>query len=219
MNEKLEKIILENQSLIKSIAYKYSKYSNYEDLYQTGTIGIIKAFNNYKETSETKFTTYAYKYIMGEMLKFITMDRNIKVSSDYLKLFKACEKSKEFLTQKFGKEPTINELSIFMGIEEKQIEDAYIACEFTVSLDKELNNEEGMTRYEVVGEVKEENYGDKIMVNDALNNLPNPERELIRLRYYNGFTQSETAEKLGISQVQVSRIERKAKEMIRMRVA
>lgn len=218
MKKEIKEVILENENLIRKIAYKYASFSNFEDLFQAGVIGIIKAYNNYDENSNAKFSTYAFIYIKGEMLNFLKMDRAIKVNSDYLKLYKAYEKSKEFLTQKLGRVPSLSEISLFMKVEEKVLEDAYIACEFVSSLDKEINNDEA-NMYEIVGEIKEENYEVKIMINDALNSLSHEERELMKLRYYKDYTQSEVAKYLNMSQVQVSRMEKKAKEKVRTKIA
>lgn len=219
MKKDMKDIILENQNLIRKLAYRYSRYTNYDDLYQAGVTGIIKAYYNYKNDSNAKFSSYAYLYIKGEMLSFINMDRPIKVNSDYLKLYKAYEQNKELLTQKLGKEPTLTEVSLFMGIDESKIEDAYLACEFVSSLDKELNDEDSLSMYELVGESKENSIEARILVDDALSSLSFQERELMKLRFYKDYTQSETAEYLNISQVQVSRIEAKAKEKMRTKIA
>lgn len=219
MRDEIKKIIIENENLIRSIAHKYAKFSNFEDLFQAGIVGIIKAYRNYDAKSGAKFSTYAYNYIKGECLNFLKMDRAIKVNSDYLKLYKAYEKSKEFLTQKLSREPSITEICSFMKIDEKTIEDMFIACEFVYSLDKEIKTEEGSSMYEIVGDIKEENYEEKILVSDALNFLSEEERKIIKLRYFKDYTQSEVASDLNLSQVQVSRMEKKAKEKVRTRIA
>ena len=218
MNEEIKNIIINNSNLIKKIASRYSSLSSFEDLYQVGIIGLIKAYNKYDKNNGAKFSTYAYKYIQGEMLELLRTDRSIKVSSDYLKLYKAYNKCKEFLTQRDGKEPTLLEISKFMNVSEKSIEDAFIACEFVSSLDKDINNDEGLNLYEIVGDAKEENYEEKIMVKEAIENLEEIERKLVACRFYKDLTQSETAEYMNMSQIQVSRLEKKVKEKIRVRI-
>lgn len=178
---------------------------------------MIKAYKNYDKNSNAKFSTYAYKYIQGEILAFLKTDRSIKISSDYLKLYKSYNKCKEYLTQKNGKIPSLTEISIFMNVSEKMLIDAFLACEFVSSLDEQ--NEEGLNLYETLGEIEEENYEDKILLENEIEKLNEIERELIKCRYYKDLTQNETAEYLNISQVQVSRLEKKSLEKIKVRIA
>lgn len=95
--------LMETKDMIYKICYKYSKYYSVEDLFQVGVIGLMKAKRNFNSNMNTKFTTYAYNYILGEIIEFIKNDRTIKVSSDTLKLYKAYEKSKDFLTNEIGR--------------------------------------------------------------------------------------------------------------------
>ena len=102
----LNQIVLENQNLIYSIINKYTCYYDIEDLFQTGVIGLIKAYRNYDSSIGTKFSTYAYTYILSEVLSYINANRNIKLGREYQKLSKRINDAKVILTQRLMKEPT-----------------------------------------------------------------------------------------------------------------
>ena len=207
MRKNIEELIKQNSGLIYKIASKYSKYYPVEDLYQVGAIGIIKAYKNYKQNSDAKFTTYAHKYIFGEINEFIRNDRTMKVSSDILKIYKTYEKAKDFLTNKYNKIPTISEIGNFMGIEEQILVNAIQKSEFALSLDTVLGSED-YTLESVLGNDTRSEIDNLIDLKNELEKLSEQERRLIELRYYKDYTQSETAEYLGMSQVQVSRSEK-----------
>jgi len=203
----ISEVVKENQNLIYKIASKYSTYYNIEDLFQVGAIGLIKAYKNYKEDSNAKFSTYAHKYIFGEIIEFIKNDRTIKVGSDTLKLYKSYEKTKEYLTNRNGVIPNISEISEFMGVPVRTLEEAVERSMFTLSIDNALNEDE-FTLEKVIGVDNRNTIDNLIDLRRELENLSGYERELIRLRYFEDYTQSETAEFLGKSQVQVSRSEK-----------
>lgn len=203
----LSEVIKENQNLIYKIASSYSGYYNIVDLFQVGVIGVIKAYKNYNSDSLAKFSTYAHKYIFGEIIEFIRNDRTIKVSPETLKIYKATEKAKEYLTAKNGRTPTIQEISDFIGIPSKTIEESNKASMFTLSLDNALT-EDNFTLENTIGVDRRTTIDNLIDLKSELERLPEEERELIRLRYFEDYTQSETAEYLGKTQVQVSRSEK-----------
>ena len=117
----LNQIIEENKNLIYSIIKKYTYYYDKEDLFQTATIGLIKAYNNYDSSKNTKFSTYAYTYILSEVLLYINNNRDIRLGKNYLKIYKKINEAKLVLTQKLMKEPTIYELSLFLELDENLI--------------------------------------------------------------------------------------------------
>ncbi len=207
MKEEYEKIIYENKNLIYKIAHKYSSYYNMEDLFQVGVIGLIKAYNNYNPNCNTKLSTYAYEYILGEILEYIRTDRTVKVSTDLLKLYKSYEKTKEYLTNKLGRVPKLSEISNFMNIEENKLSYIIEKCAYVVSLDEDLN-EDNFTLEQVVGVDNQKQIDNLLDIKKELASLNEEERKLIELRYFKDLTQSETAEVLGINQVQVSRSEK-----------
>ena len=204
----LEQIIQLHKKLIYKIATKFHGVP-YEDLYQAGVIGIIKAYNNFKNDGTTKFTTYAYNYIFGEMYELANLERPIKVNKKILKLYKKIEQSRYLLAQKLGYMPSIKELSSFLNIEEKIIKEAYECTAAIMSLDAvDPNNEKPIV--ETISNPKTDIKLEQFDLKESLNNLTNEERKIISYRYFKDFTQMETAKILGMSQVKVSRYEKKS---------
>ena len=198
----------ETKDMIYKIASKYNKYYSTEDLFQVGVIGLMKAKKNYKINSTTKFSTYAYNYILGEIIEFIKTDRTIKVSPYILKIYKAYEKSKDYLTSELGRNVSLEEISKFMNININVLSDAIIKSEFVLSTDSKLTDED-FTLEKVTGSDKRKEIDDLIDLKRELEKLSLEERKLIELRYFKDYTQSEVAKKLNMSQVQVSRNETK----------
>lgn len=196
----LEEVIIENKNLILKLASKYSKYYSIEDLYQVGIIGIIKAYDHYNKESNSKFSTYAYKYILGEMIDYIRKDRNIIVSEEYFKIYKKYLEVRRLLETKLNREVTLKEISDFIGIGEEEIVRILEYVSFTKSIDKEIS-------YEYYVDERE-NIDTKIYLETLLDSLDNFDRNLIDYRYYQGYTQLETADMLGVTQVKVSRQEK-----------
>ena len=194
-----EKLIKENEWLIYEFAKKYSNNYQIEDLYQAGSIGLIKAYKKYKEDSTIKFSTYAYKYVLGEIVKCISDDRNIKVSDEYISLYKKYLSVKKLLTNKYNREVTFKEISNFMEIDESSLLNIIESISFTKSIDEEVFNYGNDFRNEI---------DDKILIDSELESLNDFDKSLIKYRYYDGLTQSETAQALGVSQVKVSRSEK-----------
>ena len=192
-------LIKESEGVIYKIASKYSMYYSIEDLYQVGTIGVIKAYKNYKKDTSVKFSTYAYKYILGEIIEFIRCDRNIKVSEEYMSLYKRYLSIKSMLTSKLEREPSFSEISSFMEIDEGVLRNVIETIAFTKSTDE--------SDYDY-GNDKREEIDNKILLDNELSSMDEFDRSLIEFRYYQGYTQSETADALGVSQVKVSRQEK-----------
>lgn len=198
-------MIIDNEvnNLIYKIASKYSRYYDIEDLYQAGMLGAIKANKNYNSSLNTKFTTYSYSFILGEIISFIKNDRNIKVSDEYFTLYKMYEKTKQALTNKFLREPTFSEISKFMKIDECVL----VNIIESVCFSKNIENDE----YELgnIFYVDDRNkIDDQLMLKQEIEKLSEFEQKLIKFRYYNGYNQCETAKALGVNQVKVSREEK-----------
>lgn len=210
MNQSLEQIIEENKNLIYSISHYFENYPNKEDLFQAGVMGLITAYKNYDTSFNNKFTTYAYTYILGEMKKFVREDKGIKISRDITKLNLQIEKATILLTQKLMRQPTIKELSNYLEIDEYFIAEAMKSVNVLQSLDEPLNNDgKQITLYDSVSEQKVTDLDELIALRRELSLLPELERNLIEQRYMCDMTQTETAEALGMTQVQVSRKEQK----------
>ncbi|MCI6266669.1 MAG: sigma-70 family RNA polymerase sigma factor [Erysipelotrichaceae bacterium] len=211
MNEKiLVNLIKENKNLIYSIINKYIRYYEFDDLYQVSIIGIIKAYQNYQEERQVKFTTYAYKYILSEVIAYVNSSKMIKTSREYNRLYKKILEARTILTQKIMKNPSIHELALFLEIDEAMIEDVIRYQESVKSLD-EVIVEDGK-KLTLLDQISSESYNidiDTISLKEGLATLTKEEQELINLRYFEDRTQSEIANFFGTNQVQISRNEQK----------
>lgn len=200
----LQQIIKMHEKLIYKIASKFHDIDK-EDLYQSGIIGIIKAYNNYSSSENTKFTTYAYNYIFGEMYEFANNMRSIKLNKNILKLYKKIEQSKYLLAQHNGYYPSSKELAEFLEIDENIIGEIESYTSSIMSLDAESER----PIYETIPSPISEEYIN-IDLQDSIKTLTKQEQDIIKYRYFKDFTQSETAKLLGMSQVTVSRYEKKS---------
>lgn len=201
-------LIIENEGIIYKIINKYKNYFELEDLYQVAVMGMIKAYKNYDEKHNTKFLTYAYPYVLGEVIKYINEYRNIRVNKSTRLLYSKILHAKEILTQKLMKEPTTYDISLFLEIDETIIEDVIGANQAVDSLDKILNEEnKNFELYSKLG------YCDKLVENYALiseiDKLSLQEKQILKGRYYDDMSQKEIGDELGMYQVEVSRKERK----------
>lgn len=199
-----EKILSDNEKMIwKMTNYFYGVDKN--DLFQAGVLGLFKALKNYKTNNTTKFSTYAHDYIYGEMY-LLASNKNIKISKDVLRLYKKIENTRYILAQKYNKIPNNIELSEFLGIPIEQIEMSLMSANKILSLDSDNNEEKDMYNY-----ISKENedIDTKILIDDSFSVLNDEEREIIKSRYYMDLTQQETARKLNMTQVMVSRYEKK----------
>lgn len=199
----IEQIVSSSAGLIWNIAKSFYDVDK-NDLYQAGVLGVIKAYQNYKKDGESKFSTYAYKYIYGEMY-ILACNKNMKYGKDLIMLVKKIEKGKSMLAMELMREPSLKELADFLGIDEAKIELALSSVNNLVSLDDSTNDERSL--YETIGNDTTENIDDKILISDSMKELKPLEKDIINARYFEDLTQSETAKKLGITQVMVSRYE------------
>ncbi len=197
--------------LIWYVANKFYGVDKY-DLYQTGVKALIEAEKRFQSDKGAKFSSYAYSYIYGEMYK-LANNHMLKVSRDLLKLKNAIEKTRDLLTQKNGEIPTLAEISKVLGYSPEEIKMAIDCLNPVCSMDDE--SLETRNLYEVVPDANGLDIDNKILVEESLNTLNPMEQEIIKKRYYEDLTQSETAEKLGISQVKVSRYE--TRSLVKMR--
>lgn len=206
----MEQIIMENMPLIYSVTRYFGNYANKEDLIQAGCMGIIAAYKNYNPDLNVKFTTYAYPYIMGEMKKLVREDKSIKISRNIQLLNLRIEKARVILNQKYMREATVDELALFLEVPEEIICDAINSSKTVYSIDEPLNIDgKELTLQDTIGSVDSPYLDDLIQLKDELERLTPLEKQIIEQRYMNDLTQSETANVLGISQVQVSRNEKK----------
>lgn len=176
-----------------------------DDLFQAGVVGLLKALQNYKSNGNTKFSTYAHDYIFGEMY-ILANNKNIKVSKDILKLYKKIESTRYMLAQKINKIPSNLELSEFLGLPLEDITMAINGAKVIMSLDSKEDDEKSI--YDTI-KSKDEDLDTKILLNDSMEVLDEDEKNIIKSRYFEDLTQSEVARKLNMTQVMVSRYEKK----------
>ena len=206
--------LLEYEGLVYGIINRYSSYFDKDDLYQVGMLGLVDAYRHYDSSLNTKFSTYAYYYILGEVRKFIKDSNLVKVSSDLIKLNSSVEKAKEAMSQSLGREPTLTELSLFLEIDEEKIEEARVASLDIRSLDYMVDDESNDLYNSIISTDNGMNC-EILDLKFALDGLSDDEKNLIISRYFDDLTQTETSRELGISQVQVSRKEGKILEKLK----
>ena len=211
----IDSLIEENRLLIYKIAKKFYGLDT-EDLFQAGCIGIIKAAKNFYDNGTCKFSTFAYKYIFGEMYELSNKSKNIKMNKAYLKAAKLIETARSVLTQKLSRFPTLDELSMYTELDKSFIEEIMILTKETISLDSELNDEDNYTLYNELGNTYD--YDSDILLKDSINMLEEPMRSVMLYRL-NDYTQSEIAKVLNMTQVKVSRLETKGKSKIKEYIA
>ncbi len=197
------KLITSYNKLIWYIANKFYGVDR-NDLYQTGVKALLEAYQRFDNSKNAKFSSYAYSYIYGEMYK-LANNHLLKVNRDLLKLKKSIEKARDLLTQKNGYVPTINDLANFLGYNIWDIKEALACLNPIYSMDEE--NPEMRNLYESVADPHSIDIDQKLLIDDCLDNLNPLEQEIIKSRYYEDLTQQETADRLGLSQVKVSRSE------------
>ncbi len=213
----IEDLIKNHTGLIYKIANQYFYGVEKEDLFQSGVIGLLNAYKNYQKNASVKFSSYAFKYIFGEMYN-LAMQKQIKISRDYLKLYHTIEKARYTIVQKKGMFPTNEELSIFLNIPLEELEHALYVGSITVSsLDKSSKEERSF--YETIAEEEKMPIEDKIVLLESIEKLNEEERKIIEYRYFEDLTQTEIARKLKKTQVMVSRYEQKAKDKMREYIA
>jgi len=217
-------LVEKNLGLIWSIVRRFqNRGHDAEDLFQIGSIGLIKAIRKFDSSFNVKFSTYAVPMILGEIKRHIRDDGIIKVSRSIKEMSSKLRYAREEMTRELGREPSVNEISEKLGISAEDIAlatEASIAPGYLFDCQQEsgdspfmlidmIDSKDGINETEIV---------DKIALRQALDTLDARERQIIMLHYFNDKTQMEIAKLLGISQVQVSRIEKKILEDIRLKI-
>ena len=211
-----EQVLVENNGLIWSIVRRYyGRGVEAEDLYQLGCMGFVKAVQGFDPAFGTQFSTYAVPKIAGEIRRFLRDDGPVKVSRSLKEQGIALRTARGELSALLGREPTLSELSAHTGIPPEDIACAETAIDPVISLHSPTG-EEGLTLEGLLSDgCGEDNLVEHIDLRRAVNALPEQQRQVILLRYYRALTQSECARVLGVSQVQVSRLERRATAQLR----
>ena len=206
-----ERLITENAGLIWSVAKRFmGRGGESDDLYQLGCLGFLKAVDGFDTAYGTQFSTYAVPKIAGEIRRFLRDDGAVKVSRTIKEQAVTIRTMRNQLTSALGREPTIVEISRQTGFSPEEIALAENATAATESINRQTG-EDGFSLENILTDTEsEENLVEKISLRQAIETLPERERTVIKLRYYHGLTQERIAKVLGVSQVQVSRIEKKA---------
>ncbi|MEI3411937.1 MAG: RNA polymerase sporulation sigma factor SigG [Blautia sp.] len=218
--EARELYIKGNLRLVLSVIKRFSNNNeNMDDLFQIGCIGLIKAIDNFDTTLNVKFSTYAVPMIIGEIRRYLRDNNSIRVSRSLRDIAYRAIYAKESYMKSNLKEPTIAEIANEIGIEKEMIVYAMDAIQNPVSLFEPVYTEGGDTLY-VMDQIsdkknKEETWVENLSLREAINRLNKRERHIIDLRFYEGKTQMEVAQEIGISQAQVSRLEKNALKTMR----
>lgn len=212
-NDACTRLLEENAGLIWSIVRRYLRRGlDPDDLYQLGCLGFLKAVRGFDLGFGTQFSTYAVPKIAGEIRRFLRDDGMVKVGRGMKETAAAIAKARTALTARLGREPVLSELAAETGLTPEDIAaaDLATASASVASLQAE-SGETGLPLEGILGsECPEEGLVERVALRTAIDRLPERERKLILLRYFRGLTQDRTARILGISQVQVSRLEKKA---------
>ncbi|MBQ1264972.1 MAG: SigB/SigF/SigG family RNA polymerase sigma factor [Oscillospiraceae bacterium] len=211
-----EELVVENSGLIWSIARRYfGRGVDPDDLYQLGCVGFLKAVQGFDAAYGTQFSTYAVPKIAGEIRRFLRDDGSVKVSRSIKERAVLIKQTRERLLGEFGREPTVGELAEELDLTAEEIATAEVATSSTESIQRE-SGDEGFTLEDVLcTDGMEERIIEHLALHDALMQLPERERMILDLRYFRGLTQEKVARIVGVSQVQISRIEKKALQTLR----
>jgi len=203
-----DEMIQQNMGLVHACAHKFKgRGIEYEDLFQAGCMGLIKATDAFDESRGVRFSTYAVPVILGEMRRLFRDGGTVKVSRTLKELSLKAVRTKERLSIEMGREPTVSELASALDLEVSAVVEALSAA--TPALSLTGSDEEGALQIDLPVQSPEEELSDRISLRQVLSLLEKKDQMLIRLRYFQGKTQVETAQALDMTQVQVSRREKK----------
>ena len=212
-----EEFVRGNLRLVLSVIQRFSnRGENVDDLFQVGCIGLIKSIDNFDTSLNVKFSTYAVPMIIGEIRRYLRDNNSIRVSRSLRDIAYKALQAKEMLTSKNEKEPTVADIAREIGIAKEDVVFALDAIQDPVSLYEPVYNDGGDAIYvmDQIGDDKnnDESWIEEISLKEAMKRLNQREKRIISLRFFKGKTQMEVAEEIGISQAQVSRLEKSAME-------
>lgn len=215
-----EKLINGNLRLVLSVIQRFcGRGENADDLFQVGCVGLIKAIDNFDTSLDIQLSTYAVPMIIGEIRRYLRDNNMVRVSRSVRDLAYKVLQAKEKLNRENGKEPTIEEIAKELGVEKEEVVLSLDAIQDPVSLQEPVYNDGADSLY-IMDQVKDkkntdELWAENITMNEALKRLNDKERMIIDKRFFMGRTQMEVADEIGISQAQVSRLEKTALEHIK----
>lgn len=214
-----DKLIKGNLKLVLSVIQRFTnRGENLDDLFQVGCIGLIKAIDNFNTELNVKFSTYAVPMIIGEIRRYLRDYNSVRVSRSLKDTAYKAMQTKELLTSEKSKEPTIEEIAQAMGAKREDVVMALESIVDPVSLYEPVYSDGGDTIYvmdQISDKSDDTNWLDELSIKEAIKTLNNREKKILSLRFFNGKTQVEVADEIGISQAQVSRLEKGALDKIK----
>ena len=211
--------ILMKKEFVYSIINDYANDNNREDLYQVGMLAIVKAADLFDPDKGVKFTTYAYKHILGEVLKYIRENKNIKPSRETIREYVKILKIKDYVYKTEGRRISNEELSKLMGISEVKINEIENACSVIESLDSYVDSDESYSFHETIAKKENIDKNDLIELKYALESLNEEERKFIYERYFENKTQTEIAKEQNTNQVKIYRYEKELLDRLNSKMA
>ena len=218
--EARETFINGNLRLVLSVIQRfYGRGENADDLFQVGCVGLIKAIDNFDLSQNVQFSTYAVPMIIGEVKRYLRDNNSIRVSRSVRDLAYKAIQYKERYTKEHGKEPNISEIAKELGVQKEEISFSFDAIQDPVSLQEPVYNDGSESIY-IMDQVKDskntdELWAEKMTINEVMKKLNDKEKMIVNKRFFDGRPQMEVAEEIGISQAQVSRLEKSAIEHIK----
>ncbi|MGZ4133893.1 MAG: RNA polymerase sporulation sigma factor SigF [Tumebacillaceae bacterium] len=213
-----EALVVSNQRLVWSVVQRFlNRGYEADDLFQIGAIGLMKAIDKFDLSYDVRFSTYAVPMIIGEIQRFLRDDGSVKISRSLKETARQVRRTRDELAKKLGRQPHINEVAQAMGMDPTDVVFAQEAMRQPASIHETVFENDGDPIY-LMDQISDENQNkwfDKLALHDALSRLPERERLIVFMRFFRDKTQAEVAEVLGISQVQVSRLEKKILQIIK----
>lgn len=217
-----ETLVSNNIRLVWSVVQRFAgRGYDSEDLFQIGCIGLLKSVDKFDLSFDVKFSTYAVPMIIGEIQRFLRDDGTLKVSRSLKEMAGRVRKTKDELSKRHGRQPTISEVAEELGVTPEEIVFAQEANKPPTSIHETVFENDGdpITLMDQIADDSQEKWFDKLALTQAIQGLSERERLIVYLRYFRDQTQSEVASRLGISQVQVSRLEKKILQNIKDQIA
>ena len=216
-----EQVVKDNLGLVWSIVHRFkNSYYDKEDLFQIGCIGLMKAINHFDPTYQVQFSTYAVPIIMGEIKRYFRDDGTIKVSRSLKELNIKVTKAKEILQAKQGDEPTVEDIAKYLQVDVQEVVEAIDASYYPTSLNEPIYEKDGSTisMEDRIVDKSHDMWFEKIALEMEMQKLDEKEKMILYMRYQLDYNQDAIAKRLGISQVQVSRLEKKIVTKLRTRL-
>lgn len=212
--------VVANLRLVLSVVHRFGgKGEKADDMFQVGCVGLMKAIDNFDESLNVKFSTYAVPMIIGEIKRYLRDNNTVRVSRSLRDIAYKALQVKDMLTKKSADEPTVEDIAKVMELSPKTVEFALDAISETISLSEPIYSD-GMEQIELLDQIADtkntdDNIYESISIRDAIKVLPEREKEILQMRYFVGKTQTEVSEEIGISQAQVSRLEKSALKILK----